>query len=135
MTPATKAFLLLRLGIGTSSFGHGLVRIPKLDKFSQGMINEFQHSMLPESLVTAFAYALPFAELIIGLLLLLGLFTRHALVAGAIVMILLIFGTTAIEQWNNLNSQLIHLLFLAGLLPFVDQYNTYALDKVIRKTR
>jgi thiosulfate dehydrogenase (quinone) large subunit len=135
MTPATKAFLLLRLGIGTSSFGHGLVRIPKLDRFSQGMVAEFQHSMLPEPLVTAFAYALPFVELIIGILLLLGLFTRQTLVAGAIVMILLIFGTTAIEQWNNLNSQLIHLLFLAGLLPFVDQYNTYALDKVIRKTR
>ena len=134
MTPSTKAFLLLRLGIGTSSFGHGLVRLPKLDKFSQGMITEFQHAMLPEPLVTAFAYALPFAELIVGLLLLLGLFTRHALVAGAIVMILLIFGTTAIEQWNNLNSQLIHLLFLAGLLPFVDEYNTWALDKVIRKT-
>jgi thiosulfate dehydrogenase [quinone] large subunit len=135
MTSATKAFLLLRLGIGTSSFGHGLVRIPKLDKFSQGMVTEFQHSMLPEPLVTAFADALPFVELIIGIFLLLGLFTRQTLVAGAIVMILLIFGTTAIEQWNNLNSQLIHLLFLAGLLPFVDQYNTYALDKVIRKTR
>jgi thiosulfate dehydrogenase (quinone) large subunit len=135
MTPATKAFLLARLGIGASYFGHGLVRLPKLDKFSQGMITEFQHSILPQALVTPFAYALPFAELIIGLLLLLGLFTRHALVAGAIVMILLIFGTTTIEQWNNLNSQLIHLLFLAGLLPFVDQYNTYALDRVIHKTR
>jgi len=130
MTPATKAFLLARLGIGASSFGHGLVRLPKLDKFSQGMITEFQHSILPESLVTAFAYALPFAELIIGLLLLLGLFTRDALVAGAIVMVLLIFG---IEQWNNLNSQLIHLLFLAGLLPFVDQYNTWALDKRLHR--
>jgi thiosulfate dehydrogenase (quinone) large subunit len=135
MTPAAKAFLLLRLGIGTSCFGHGLVRLPKLDKFSEGMITEFQHSMLPGSLVTAFAYALPFAELIIGLLILLGLFTRHALVAGAIVMLLLIFGTTAIEQWNNLNSQLIHLLFLAGLLPFVDEYNTWALDKRIHRAR
>src|SRR3984957_2269771 len=127
MTPATKAFLLGRLGIGASSFGHGLVRLPILDKFSQGMITEFQPSIIPQALVSPFAYALPFAEGIIGLLLLLGLFTRHALVAGAIVMILLIFGTTAIEQWNNLNSQLIHLLFLAGLLPFVDEYNTWAL--------
>jgi thiosulfate dehydrogenase [quinone] large subunit len=133
MTPATKAFLLLRLGIGTSFFGHGLVRLPKLDKFSHGVITEFQHSIIPEALVTALAYTLPFAELIIGLLILLGLFTRHALVAGAIVMLLLIFGTTTIEQWNILDTQLIHLLFFAGLLPFVDQYNTWALDKRIRR--
>ena len=135
MTPAAKAFLLLRLGIGASCFGHGLVRLPKLDKFSHGVITEFQHSIMPEALVTAFAYALPFAELIIGLFLLVGLFTRHALVAGAIVMLLLIFGTTTIEQWNNLESQLVHLLFLAGLLPFVDEYNTWALDKRIRRAR
>ena len=135
MTPAAKAFLLLRLGIGTSCFGHGLVRLPKLDKFSHGVIAEFQHSIIPEALVTAFAYALPFAELIIGLLILLGFFTRHALVAGAVMMILLIFGTTTIEQWNILDTQLVHLLFFAGLLPFVDQYNTWALDKRIRLAR
>jgi thiosulfate dehydrogenase [quinone] large subunit len=135
MTPAAKAFLLLRLGIGTSFFGHGLVRLPKLDKFSHGVITEFQHSIIPEALVTALAYTLPFAELIIGLLVLLGLFTRHALLAGAIVMLLLIFGTTTIEQWNILDTQLIHLLFFAGLLPFVDQYNTWALDKRIRRAR
>ncbi len=135
MSSSAKAFLLLRLAIGTSFFGHGLVRLPKLDKFAHGMIAQFQHSILPEAIVTAFAYALPFAEFIIGLLVLLGLFTRQSLVAGAIVMLLLIFGTTTIEGWNNLDTQLIHLLFFAGLLPFVDQYNTYALDKVIRKPR
>ncbi len=135
MPPAAKAFLLLRLAIGTSFFGHGLVRLPKLDKFSHGVITGFQHSIIPEALITPFAYALPFAELIIGLFVLLGLFTRHALVAGAIVMLMLIFGTTTIEQWNNLDSQLVHLLFFAGLLPFADQYNTFALDKLIRRTR
>jgi thiosulfate dehydrogenase [quinone] large subunit len=128
-TPAARiAFLLVRLGIGMSFFGHGLVRLPKLTVFTTHMVTPFQYSMLPEALVTPFAYILPFFEFAIGLLLLLGLFTKQALIAGALVMILLIFGTTAIEQWQNLDSQLIHLAFFAALLPFVDTLNSFALD-------
>lgn len=126
------AFLLARLGIGMSAFGHGLVRLPKLATFATHMAAPFEKSMLPETLVIPFAYVLPFLEFAIGLLLLLGLFTKQALIAGAIVMILLIFGTTAIEQWQNLDSQLVHLAFFAALLPFTDQYNSFALDRTKR---
>ena len=128
MSSSRLAFVLARLAIGTSFFGHGLVRLPKLSSFAQHMTVPFQHSILPQALVLPFAYILPFLEFGIGLLLLLGLFTKQALIAGAIVMILLIFGTTTIEQWNILDSQLIHTAFFAGLLPFVDKYNAYALD-------
>jgi len=125
---ARTAFLLARLGIGMSFFGHGLVRLPKLTAFATHMVTPFQHSMLPEALVTPFAYILPFFEFGIGLLLLPGLFTKQALIAGAIVMILLIFGTTAVEQWQNLDSQLIHLAFFAALLPFADSLNGFSID-------
>ena len=130
---ASIAFLLARLGIGMSFFGHGLVRLPKLSTFATHTAAPFQHSILPGSLVTAFAYILPFFEFGVGLLLLLGLFTKQALITGAIVMILLIFGTTTVEQWQNLDSQLIHLAFFAGLLPFADAHNSYALDKKLRR--
>lgn len=133
MTSSHIAFLLARLAIGTSFFGHGLVRLPKLDKFSHGMTTSFQHSILPEALVLPFAYILPFLEFGAGILLLLGFFTKQALIAGAIVMILLIFGTTTIEQWDYLPSQLIHVLFCVGLLPFTDQHNSCALDKSLRR--
>jgi thiosulfate dehydrogenase [quinone] large subunit len=121
MTSQRTAFLLARLGIGMSFFGHGLVRLPKLAAFATHMIAPFEHSMLPLALVTPFGYVLPFLEFGIGLLLLIGLFARQALIAGGIVMILLIFGTTAIEQWQNLDSQLIHLAFFAILLHFYDR--------------
>lgn len=135
MSAFKQSFLLARLAIGTSLFGHGLVRLPKLEKFSHGMAGQFQHSILPEPLVIAFGYALPFAEFVIGLLLLLGLFTRGALVAGAVLMILLIFGTTTIEQWDAIPSQLFHIVFLVGLLIYVDRYDSYSLDLVRRRGR
>ena len=128
----STAFLLLRLAIAASMFGHGLVRLPKLNGFSQWMVSSFEKSMLPSALVTPFSYALPIAEFTIGLLLLIGLFTRVSLIAGGIVMIALILGTTLIENWEALTSQLIHAAFFAVLLSFI-QYNTWAVDNILKK--
>jgi thiosulfate dehydrogenase [quinone] large subunit len=125
-------FFLLRLAVAASMFGHGLVRLPKLSGFSAWMVKSFEKSMLPNLVVVPFSYALPVAEFIIGGLLILGLFTRISLIGGGIVMILLIFGTAMIENWDALPSQLIHAAFFAGLLAFI-QYNTIAVDHLIKK--
>jgi thiosulfate dehydrogenase [quinone] large subunit len=125
------SFLLLRLAIGASFFGHGLVRLPKLHAFSGWMVGSFQKSMLPEALVTPFSYALPVAEFIVGLLLLAGLFTRSAAIGGSIIIVLLIFGTCLIENWEALTSQLVHLAFLVIVLQFI-QSNSLALDRLIK---
>lgn len=129
----TITFVLLRLGIGLSMFGHGFVRMPKLMKFSGWMVGNFEKSLLPEWIVLPFSYLLPIAELLVGILLLIGLFTRGALVAGAFVMLSLIFGTTLIESWESLPSQLIHLAYCALLIGYVDQYDGYAVDKLIKR--
>jgi len=126
------SFLLLRVAIGTSLLGHGLVRLPKLPAFSQWMVGLFAKSVLPEFIVTPFSYLLPIAEFVIGLLLVTGLFTRQALIAGSWMMIFLIFGTCLLENWDALPSQLIHVAFLAVLLNFTHN-NTWALDNIIFK--
>jgi thiosulfate dehydrogenase [quinone] large subunit len=123
----TTSFLLLRLGIGISMFGHGLVRLPKLAGFSQWMVTSFEKSLLPNAIVTPFSYALPILEFGIGTLLILGLLTKQALLAGSIVMLLLLLGTTLIENWEALPSQLIHLVFFAILIQFISS-NTWSLD-------
>ena len=128
----TTTFLLLRLAIAVSMLGHGLVRLPKLSAFSSWMVNSFKKSMLPEILVVPFSYVLPLAEFTAGLLLLTGLFTVPVLIAAAIIMIVLIFGTTMIENWDAIPSQLIHVAFYALLLQF-SQYNTWALDNLFKK--
>jgi thiosulfate dehydrogenase [quinone] large subunit len=133
MSAYKQSFLLARLAIGTSLFGHGLVRLQKLDKFSHGMADHFQHSILPQPLVLAFGYFLPFAEFGIGLLTLAGLWTRKAAVAGALLMILLILGATTIEQFDAIPSQLLHAAFFIGLLIFVDRYDNWSLDQALRR--
>jgi len=130
----STAYVLLRLAIGTSMFGHGLVRLPKLESFSHWMVGSFEKSMLPAALVTPFSYLLPILEFTIGILLIIGLFTRSALIAGSLVMIILIFGSSMIENWDAVPSQLIHVSFFALLLHFITS-NTWAVDHVIAKSR
>ncbi|MFP9097794.1 DoxX family membrane protein [Flavobacterium sp. RHBU_24] len=128
----TTVYFLLRLGAGVSFFGHGLVRLPKLAGFADWMSHSFQEAMLPGFIVTPFAYSLPLVEFFVGLLLLFGLFTKFALKAGASIMLLLIFGTCLIENWEAIPSQLLHLAFCAVLLQFIDSNNN-AVDTIMNK--
>ncbi|MEC5147393.1 DoxX family membrane protein [Chitinophaga sp. 212800010-3] len=125
-------FFLLRLAVAASMFGHGLVRLPKLNGFSAWMMKSFEKSMLPDLLIKPFSYVLPIAEFAIGLLLIAGLFTRISLVAGAAVMIILVFGSAMIENWDAIPSQLIHAAFFGMLLVFI-RYNTIAVDHLVKK--
>ena len=129
----TLTYLLVRLAVAISLFGHGLVRLPKLNIFSNWMIKSFESSMLPKLLVIPFSYTLPIAEFIIGTLLILGLFTKTALVMGGIVILMLVLGTCLIENWEALPSQMIHVAFIAILLQFAKNSNAFSLDSIIFK--
>lgn len=121
------SYLMVRLGIGISMLGHGLVRIPKLNAFSEGMINNFQSAPLPDFLLIPFSFALPFIEFLLGLLLIIGWQTKRAAIVGGFLMLALIAGTSLIENWSALPSQMIHLLFFILVYEF-NQANAFALD-------
>lgn len=125
-------YLLLRLLLGISFFGHGLVRLPKLNMFSGWMVKTFENSMLPQALVLPFSYVLPFAELITGALLLIGLLTWYALIVAACIAIILIFGSCLIEEWGSIPSQLLHGGMAALLLNFT-QGNTISVDYKLKQ--
>jgi thiosulfate dehydrogenase [quinone] large subunit len=126
------SLLIIRLAVGASMLGHGLIRLPKLTTFSNWMVNSFKESMLPQQIVMPFSYVLPVAEFIIGIMLILGLFIKQAGIAGGFVMLLLIFGSCLTENWEAVPSQLIHAAFFAILIHFV-QDSSFALDNLIKK--
>ncbi|SHN08472.1 thiosulfate dehydrogenase [quinone] large subunit [Cyclobacterium lianum] len=128
------SFVFIRLGIGISMFGHGLVRIPKLANFSTGMLDDFDGSFIPEFVVMPFSCALPFLEFILGSMLILGWKTRLAGMMGAVLMLMLMAGTTMIENWGALPSQMIHLLFFILVYEFHGK-NTWALDSQIQNNK
>jgi thiosulfate dehydrogenase [quinone] large subunit len=121
------AYLMARLPIAMSMFGHGLVRLPKLNNFSTGMVTEFGKSFLPDWIIQPFSYVLPFAELLTGVLLLLGWFTRFGLFLGATIMLVLIFGSSVISEWQNVAIQMFYGIYFAVLFLFIG-YNAYSVD-------
>jgi thiosulfate dehydrogenase [quinone] large subunit len=107
-------------------------QVAKTKGFSNWMVEQFSKSMLPEVLVMPFSYALPILEFVSGLMILIGLFTRQGLILAGAISLVLIFGTTMIENWEALPSQLIHVAFLSMLLAYLPQ-NSYAVDHLIKK--
>ncbi|MGV0046534.1 DoxX family membrane protein [Mycobacterium colombiense] len=79
-------------------------------------------------------YALPFAELITGVLLLAGALTRAAAIAAGLVMIVLVLGATSIEHFNVIGEQLVHTLFLVSVIAFRG-HNRYSVDRLVAGRR
>lgn len=109
------AFFFLKLPIAVSLIGHGLVRLPKLVTFSNWMVTSMENSILPKVLITPFSYVLPFMEAIIGLALFFGFQIKYTLFAGLVLMSILILGSCSIENWNAIEAQLVHAIYLLGL--------------------
>ena len=132
MNDQSTAYLLARLILAATMLGHGLVRLPKLQAFSNWMTETFSASFMPALIVRPFSIALPLAEFIIGLLLIAGLFTRAALLTGSILMIFLIIGSCLIEKWEWVSIQMFYALFYVLLFVYL-KYNHYALDQYFNK--
>jgi thiosulfate dehydrogenase [quinone] large subunit len=80
------------------------------------MVKSMASTPLPPSLALATGYVVPCVELVIGILLLLGLFTRAALTFALLLMLVLMFGIGLKQDWNVAGSQLLYGLILAILL-------------------
>jgi len=116
------AQLVIRLGIGINLLMHGLTRLPDLPGFVTKMAPGFAETILPAALTRGFLFGLPFAELLAGLLILLGGRTiKWGYFLGGLIICALLFGTTLKQDWAGASTQMIYLiafyLALRGLEP------------------
>ncbi|MBF2037045.1 MAG: DoxX family protein [Leptolyngbyaceae cyanobacterium T60_A2020_046] len=121
------AYGLLRLIMGINYFNHGFVRIGNIPGFMDAMVGAMDGAWMPEFLVPINAALVPPVELIAGALLIVGLFTRGALIATLILMAILMYGVTIVQNWDTASSQLIYNIVLFILLAGL-AYNRYSLD-------
>ena len=126
-----SAYLLLRITIGTNICIHGVSRLlAGPASFAHSLLSLFQKTPLPGWSVFAFGLALPWLEAVLGALVLLGLRTRFALIAGSLLLIALTFGSTLRQDWESAGLQLIYASVYAALLAFRDR-NLYSLDSLL----
>ncbi|MDY0931320.1 MauE/DoxX family redox-associated membrane protein [Chryseobacterium sp. CFBP8996] len=122
-------FFFLRLPVAISLAGHGLVRLPKLQTFTEGMVKSMEKSAIPEALITPFGYVLPFLEAIIGISLLIGFKPKLTIYSAIALMSILILGSSSIENWSAIEAQLLHSLYLFALLWFYLKYSSEELNQ------
>jgi thiosulfate dehydrogenase [quinone] large subunit len=129
------AYALLRIAFGVNFAGHGLIRIYNgVGAFAATTAEHMAKSPLPHNFTYAFSYAIPFVEAILGLALILGVFTRASLIGGAVFMMALTIGVTSNQQWDIASQQLLYSVVFFLLLFFLDE-NTLSLDSAMQQFR
>ena len=127
------AYALLRITVGVMFLFFGVGKLIRgLSGFVSGVEERFAESWLPQALVTPFAYVLPFAEIAIGGLLILGLFTAAALTAAAVLMMALTFGTVA-EPDPATTARNVNYALILFVLLFLIRSNGYSADRALRR--
>lgn len=128
------AYLFLRATVGVNILIHGVARLVSgPGAFASVLVQGFRSTPLPSSLVAGFASVLPWVEAAVGLFVLIGLFSRVALSAGALLILVLTFGSTMRQDWESAGLQLIYASVYTGLLAF-RRYNTLSIDALREST-
>jgi thiosulfate dehydrogenase [quinone] large subunit len=126
------AYALLRATMGVIFLFYGINKfISGVGNFV-GTMNQQFSGKLPAFMVMPFAYAIPFAEVTAGALILFGLFTRLGLVISGLLLIGLTFGMVMLGQAPTVAHNLQYGLVNFVLLWLVD-LNRYSLDSLLRR--
>ena len=113
------AYGLFRFTFGLNIMMRGVVRIALgLPAFQGYMLTQFKDvPVMPSAFLIPFATVLPFVETLIGLCILLGFQTRAALIAGALMIAGLTFGTMLRQDftiaWLQLDYAIAFFLLIA----------------------
>lgn len=123
------AYSIIRVALGWNILLHGLVRIQAgRTQFKNTVQQEFSGTFLNSRIVGGFATLLPILESIVGMLLLLGLFTEPAILLGSFLMLLLITGKSLVSDWPTVTFQMIYVACYA-LLEMLLVYNRFSVDQ------
>lgn len=122
------AYALLRIVVGLNLLMHGISRmLAGPGAFAAHMVGQFAHAPLPVWSVWSFGMVLPAIEALLGLLLMIGLRTRAALVAASLLIMVLTFGSGLLQEWAIVGTQLTYALVYSVLL-FLLRYNGWSVD-------
>ena len=130
MSDAAIAYGLLRLTMGINIALHGISRqIAGQAAFLAYLNHYFEKTpLIPKESLPLFAFTIMWAETIFGLLMMVGLFTRVALIGGGLVIAMLAVGSNLAQDWGIAGLQLTYALIYYFLLKNREQLNGLSID-------
>ncbi len=127
------AYAILRVSFGANIMLHGVSRILMGHAAFLAYLTHYfeKTTVIPAGMLPAFATVQPWVELILGLLLMVGLFTRFALIGGGLVVLCLVIGTNLAQDWLVSGLQLIYAFLYYYLLAHIDE-NGLSIDAMMK---
>lgn len=128
------AALLLRWAVASLLFFAGLNKfLGEGGVFGsvQMISGGFKDTYLPMFLVLPFAYTIPFAEVVLGVLLFLGLMTRASLLASGLFMLGLQLGVLVLKNMDAIFPNTMYVALIVAALWFASRDNRYSVDRLI----
>ncbi len=128
------AAFILRLALGALFFMAGLGKFLAPGgalAVSQKLMDGFADTYLPASLTWAFLRTLPYVEISLGAILVIGLFTRECLIICGLLLLSLAFGMM-VKGEHAVVAQNLNYVFMAAIALWLSgRDNRYSLDCLI----
>jgi thiosulfate dehydrogenase [quinone] large subunit len=117
-----------RWALGVMMFFAGLGKIMGgVGGFVNGfLVPAFAKTFLPAGLVSAYGYALPYAELLIGFLLITGIARNGALLLNGILLISLAFGQLLLQAHATVANIFLYII-LTVIVLYAGKYDTWVI--------
>ncbi len=128
------AALLLRWGLGVLFFIAGLGKFLAPggpSAVAEKILEGFKNTYLPEFTTSTFLHVLPYMEITVGAALLIGIFSREALIACGLLLLALTFGKAVQMDAPVVASNLNYVFVTAVALWFSARDNRYSLDRLL----
>jgi thiosulfate dehydrogenase [quinone] large subunit len=125
-------YTLLRVGIGVSLVSHAVPALLHLPGFVEQVRGMFAPVGLPGWAVVPVAWLIPPVEVALGLLTVLGVWTRLVAAASAVWMIVLLAGSNVLQKSDLVLTGLAYLVVYFLLLQFAE-LNVVSLDRAGRR--
>jgi len=124
------AYTFFRFSMGVVIFFHGAMRM--ITGVGPWVVKEMplfvDNPLLPMWFVVGFLWVLPTIEVVLGTLTMIGLYTRWALISGAALMLILVFGNLTRQDWGTVGNELHYILYYTLMIAGM-KYNRFALDR------
>ncbi len=128
--PKAAAVALGRWGLGVMVFFIGLgkflgPKFPDITWFAYDyIVPRFEKTWLPNWLLVPYAFCLPFAEVMLGALLILGIGRNRVLFLTGLMFVTLSFGQVLLKEWVVVSENMIY-LFVTGALLFLGEHDRW----------
>lgn len=127
----SAAYALVRVAMGVVLLFNGAAKLLiGVDGFSAVLTESFADTVPPGGLVGALAGVLPFIEVALGALLLLGLLTPHVLLVAGALLVVLTFGSVVQAEDPSAVAHNVFYTMVVGLLLWTESANAWALDRL-----